>query len=140
MQVPFDTGAPAAVPCGRLARGSAHTPEPRRARPLGVNGGVAVEKNQPANLEVELSPAAAEGIYANLVLIAHSPSEVILDFARVLPNVPKARVYSRIVMTPQHAKSLLMALEQNLKAFEGQFGPIKLPGENDKGSALGFRS
>jgi hypothetical protein len=54
--------------------------------------------------------------------------------------VPKARVYSRIVMTPVHAKSLLMALEQNLKAFEGQFGPIKLPGENDKGSALGFRS
>jgi hypothetical protein len=98
-----------------------------------------VEKNQP-NLEVELTPQAAEGIYANLVLIAHSPSEVILDFARVLPNVPKARVYSRIVMTPVHAKSLLMALEQNLKAFEGQFGPIKLPGENDKGSALGFRS
>jgi hypothetical protein len=98
-----------------------------------------VEKNQP-QLEVELTPAAAEGIYSNLVLIAHSPSEVILDFARVLPNLPKARIYSRVIMTPQHAKSLLQALEQNLKNFESQFGPIKLPGVEDKNAPLGFRS
>jgi len=97
-----------------------------------------VEKNQP-QLEVELTPAAAEGIYSNLVLIAHSPSEVILDFARVLPNLPKARIYARVIMTPQHAKSLLQALEQNLKTFESQFGPIRLPGVDEK-SALGFRS
>ncbi len=98
-----------------------------------------MEKNQP-QLEVELTPAAAEGIYSNLVLIAHSPSEVILDFARVLPNLPKARIYSRVIMTPQHAKSLLQALEQNLKTFESQFGPIKLPGVDDKNTQLGFRS
>jgi hypothetical protein len=99
-----------------------------------------VEKNQP-QLEVELTPAAAEGIYSNLVLIAHSPSEVILDFARVLPNLPKARIYARVIMTPQHAKSLLQALEQNLKTFESQFGPIKLPGVDEKGNPpLGFRS
>lgn len=98
-----------------------------------------MEKNQP-QLEVELTPAAAEGIYSNLVLIAHSPSEVILDFARVLPNLPKARIYSRVIMTPQHAKSLLQALEQNLKTFESQFGPIKLPGVDDKNPPLGFRS
>jgi len=97
-----------------------------------------VEKNQP-QLEVELTPAAAEGIYSNLVLIAHSPSEVILDFARVLPNLPKARIYARVIMTPQHAKSLLQALEQNLKTFESQFGPIKLPGVDEK-NTLGFRS
>lgn len=98
-----------------------------------------MEKNQP-QLEVELTPAAAEGIYSNLVLIAHSPSEVILDFARVLPNLPKARIYARVIMTPQHAKSLLQALEQNLKTFESQFGPIKLPGTDDKNPPLGFRS
>jgi hypothetical protein len=100
-----------------------------------------VENNQP-QLEVELTPAAAEGIYSNLVLIAHSPSEVILDFARVLPNLPKARIYSRVIMTPQHAKSLLQALEQNLKTFESQFGAIKLPGGVDDKSTppLGFRS
>ncbi len=98
-----------------------------------------MEKNQP-QLEVELTPAAAEGIYSNLVLIAHSPSEVILDFARVLPNLPKARIYSRVIMTPQHAKSLLQALEQNLRTFESQFGPIKLPGVDEKNTPLGFRS
>jgi len=124
-------------PCG--ARGTHPSGAPFDPR-LGANRGVPVEKNQP-QLEVELTPAAAEGIYSNLVLIAHSPSEVILDFARVLPNLPKARIYSRVIMTPQHAKSLLQALEQNLKTFESQFGPIKLPGVDDKGTApLGFRS
>ena len=81
----------------------------------------------------------AEGIYSNLVFIAHSPSEVILDFARALPGLPKAKVYARVILTPQHAKSLLMALEQNLKNFETQFGPIKLPGDNTKPKELGFR-
>ncbi|NOT33409.1 MAG: DUF3467 domain-containing protein [Candidatus Eisenbacteria bacterium] len=96
-------------------------------------------ENHQTPIEVELGPAAAEGIYSNLVLIAHSASEVILDFARVLPGVPKARVYARVILTPQHAKSLLMTLEQNLKNYESQFGPIKLPG-NDKGRELGFKA
>ena len=101
-----------------------------------------MEKNQvqsQGQIQVELGEKEAEGIYSNVVFIAHSPSEVILDFARALPGLPKAKVYARVILTPQHAKSLLMALEQNLKALEGQFGPIKLPGDNDK-SALGFRS
>jgi hypothetical protein len=95
---------------------------------------------QPASLQIELSEREAEGIYSNLVLIAHSASEVILDFARALPGLPKAKVYARIIVTPQHAKSLLLTLEQNLKTYESQFGPIKLAGGDrpDKPS-LGFR-
>ena len=91
-------------------------------------------------LQVELGAQEAEGIYSNLVFIAHSASEVILDFARALPGLPKAKVYARVIVTPQHAKSLLMALEQNLKNFETQFGVIKLPGEPPRGKELGFKA
>jgi hypothetical protein len=94
--------------------------------------------NDQTPIEIELGPTAAEGTYSNLVFIAHSPSEVILDFARALPGLPKARVYARIIMTPQHAKSLLQALDQNLKGYETQHGPIKLPGEEKR--ELGFKS
>jgi hypothetical protein len=94
----------------------------------------------PQTLQIELSEKEAEGIYSNLVFIAHSASEVILDFARALPGLPKAKVYARVILTPQHAKSLLLALEQNLKNYEGQFGPIKIPGEPSRGKELGFKS
>jgi hypothetical protein len=97
-----------------------------------------VEKTQ-TPIEVELSEREAEGIYSNLVFIAHSASEVILDFARALPGLPKAKVYARVIVTPQHAKSLLLALEQNLKNYESQFGAIKLPGDS-RGKELGFKS
>jgi hypothetical protein len=73
------------------------------------------------------------------VFIAHSASEVILDFARALPGLPKAKVYARVIVTPQHAKSLLVALEQNIKAYESQFGPIKLPGDA-RPKEMGFKS
>ena len=99
-----------------------------------------MEKNQgpiQAPIEVELPPQQAEGIYSNLVFIAHSPSEVILDFARALPGLPKAKIYARVILTPQHAKSLLLALDQNLKAYESQHGAIKLPGDG-RGKELGF--
>src|SRR5437870_3880215 len=106
-----------------------------------VRGAMLVDnKNQP-QIEVELGAREAEGLYSNLVFIAHSPSEVILDFARALPGLPKAKVYARVILTPQHAKSLLLALEQNLKNFETQFGAIKLPGEiQPRGKELGFKS
>ncbi len=91
-------------------------------------------------IQVEVGEKEAEGIYSNVVFIAHSPSEIIFDFARLLPGLPKARVHARIIMTPQHAKSLLMALEQNLKGYEGQFGAIKLPGEPEPQKGLGFTS
>src|SRR5262245_36685937 len=92
-------------------------------------------------LEVGLNEREAEGIYSNLVFIAHSPSEVILDFARALPGLPKPRVFARVIMTPPHAKGLLAALEQNLGNYEKQFGAIQVPGaKSDKSEPIGFTS
>lgn len=77
-------------------------------------------------LAVEL-PANLEAVYSNFALITHSPSELVFDFARALPNVPKARVYARVLMTPLNAKLLLRALADNLQKFEAQFGEIAVP-------------
>ncbi len=82
-------------------------------------------KNQ---LNVELSEEIAQGTYSNLAIISHSSSEFILDFIRVMPGITKAKVKSRIVLTPEHAKRLLMALEDNVKKFEKTNGPIKISG------------
>jgi hypothetical protein len=87
----------------------------------------------PGTVQLELGEREAEGIYSNLCVISHSSSEVILDFARALPGTSKSRVYARIIMTPQHAKSLLQALGTNLAKFEEQFGPIPVPGSDTRG-------
>ena len=76
------------------------------------------------SLSIELSEEVAEGVYSNLVMISHSPEEFILDFIRVMPGVPKARVKSRIVVTPGHAKRLLAALADNIQRYEAQHGDI----------------
>lgn len=81
-------------------------------------------------INIELPPEL-EAIYANFAVISHSPSEVIIDFARILPNMPKAKVYARIVTTPLHAKLLLRALQQNVERYEAQFGEIHLPSGGD---------
>lgn len=78
-------------------------------------------------LQIELKEEVAEGIYANLAIIAHSSSEFVIDFVRMMPGVTKAKVKSRIVMTPEHAKRLAMALNDNIMRYEMQFGEIKLP-------------
>ena len=83
-------------------------------------------------MSIELGEKEAEGIYSNLCVISHSSSEVILDFARALPGVTKTRVYARILMTPQHAKSLLQALTTNLSKYEEQFGPIPALGPDGR--------
>src|SRR4030067_3317306 len=95
-----------------------------------------MEPKQQQQINVELTEKESEGIYSNLALITHSPSEIIIDFARVMPGVPKARVYARIVMTPAHAKLLLNALDDNLKKFESEFGTIRLLGK--EGKEIGF--
>ncbi|MEW6687057.1 MAG: DUF3467 domain-containing protein [Candidatus Edwardsbacteria bacterium] len=92
----------------------------------------------PPTLNIEISEKESEGIYSNLAFIAHSPSEFIIDFARVLPGLPKAKVYARIVMTPQHARLLLNALEENIKKYEAQFGKIKTFGPEEK-EEIGFQ-
>lgn len=84
------------------------------------------EQPQPVQINVEL-PGELEAVYANFAMITHSPSEVVIDFARILPNVPKAKVYARVIMTPINAKLLLRALTENLSKFEAQFGEIKTP-------------
>lgn len=76
-------------------------------------------------LNIELDDQTAEGIYSNLVMIAHSPEEFILDFIRVVPGVQKARVKSRIIVTPQHAKRLLRALAENIERYERAHGAIE---------------
>lgn len=92
-------------------------------------------------INIELGEKEAEGVYANLAMITHSPTEIIIDFARVMPRSPKARVQSRIIMTPMHAKLLYQALEQNLKKFEDQFGEIKMHGKpNHASKPIGFQA
>ncbi len=76
-------------------------------------------------INIELSEEIAEGVYSNLAMIAHSNSEFVIDFIRLMPGVPKAKVKSRIVITPEHAKRLLRALEDNIEKYEKTFGEIK---------------
>ena len=83
------------------------------------------DENQNKQINIELSEEIAEGEYANLAMIAHSNSEFVIDFIRLMPGVPKAKVKSRIVITPEHAKRLLGALEDNIRKFEEAHGPIK---------------
>ena len=81
---------------------------------------------QQMQINMEL-PGDLEAIYSNFALITHTPAEVIIDFARVLPNTPKAKIYARILMTPLSAKLLLRALGENVENYEKQFGEIKTP-------------
>lgn len=90
------------------------------------------KENKPNQLNIELSEETAEGIYANLAMIAHSSSEFVIDFIRLMPGLPKAKVKSRIVITPEHAKRLLHALEENIHKYENTFGPIKQTEEAPK--------
>lgn len=85
--------------------------------------------NKKQQLNIELPEDIAEGTYTNLAVISHSHSEFILDFVRMVPNVPKAKVQSRVIMTPENAKRLVHALTENIKKFEGQFGQVA--GGND---------
>lgn len=80
-------------------------------------------------INIELSEEIAEGEYANLAMIAHSNSEFVIDFIRLMPGLPKAKVKARVVITPEHAKRLLAALQDNLDRYERSFGPVKNQGE-----------
>jgi hypothetical protein len=74
---------------------------------------------------IELSEEVAQGIYSNLAMITHSSSEFVIDFVRIMPGIPKAQVKSRIILTPDHAKRLVAALEDNISKYEMVHGPIK---------------
>lgn len=90
-----------------------------------------MENLNPENqIQIELSDEMAEGIYSNLAIISHSASEFIVDFVRIMPGVAKAKVKSRIILTPEHAKRLLQALGDNIERFEQQNGIIRLNQED----------
>lgn len=82
------------------------------------------QKQQPGQINIELDEKTAEGTYSNLAIINHSASEFVVDFVSIMPGTPKAKVKSRIVLTPQHAKRLLKALGENIHRFETAHGAI----------------
>jgi len=89
-------------------------------------------------INIELGEKEAEGIYSNLAIINHTPAEFVLDFVRFFPGVPKAKVQARIIMTPQHAKSLARALQENIEKYEKSFDEIKVYGDQ-KSKEFGFK-
>jgi hypothetical protein len=80
-------------------------------------------------IDIELSEDMAEGVFSNLAIITHSNTEFVLDFIRVMPGVPKARVKSRIILTPEHAKRLVSAMLDNIEKYEAVNGRIKTQDE-----------
>lgn len=83
------------------------------------------KKQKAQQINIELNEEVAQGTYSNLAVITHSTSEFVVDFVRIMPGIPKANVKSRIILTPEHAKRLLLALQDNVAKFEAQHGPIK---------------
>jgi hypothetical protein len=81
--------------------------------------------NKQQEIKIELTPEIASGNYANLAVIAHTPNEFFLDFIAVSPNMPQARVNTRVIMTPENAKNLLFALRDNIQKYENTFGEIE---------------
>ena len=87
---------------------------------------------QQGQLQKELPQDVAQGEYANFAIITHSSSDFVVDFARVLPGVPKAQVKTRVILAPEHAKRLLGALQENIVRYEREFGPIKIPNQEPR--------
>ena len=87
-------------------------------------------------LNINLAPEVAEGSYSNLAIVAHSSSEFVVDFVRMMPGQKSANVQSRIIMTPENTKKLLFALQENIAKYEKQFGTIKLNGAPVPGSTI----
>jgi len=94
--------------------------------------------NQPQQIQINLDDKEAEGIYSNLAFCHLSPSEFILDFARIMPGAKRAKVHSRIILTPQAAKAVARLLQENVKRFEEQNGEIKMPGGGAQAAPIGF--
>ena len=88
-------------------------------------------KNQ-QGLQLDLPQDVAQGEYANFAIITHSSSDFILDFARMLPGIPKPRVNSRVILAPEHAKRLLLALQDNISKYERDYGRIEIPNQQPR--------
>ena len=90
------------------------------------------QNKQQGQFQMELPQDVAQGEYANFAIITHSSSDFILDFARMLPGVPKPMVKSRVILAPEHAKRLLMALQENILRYENEFGKIQIPNQEPR--------
>ena len=84
------------------------------------------EQSNMQKINIELDEKVSSGEYSNFVVVTHSPAEFVMDFTRILPGVPKAKVHSRIIMAPPHVKSFMMALKDNVNKFEKKYGEIKV--------------
>ena len=89
-------------------------------------------KPQGTQLQIEVAPEVAQGVYVNFALIAHSSSEFVVDLASMLPGLQKATVRTRAILSPEHAKRLAMALQENIARYERQFGKIQLPNQQPR--------
>ena len=87
---------------------------------------------QGQQLQIEVTPDVAHGVYANFAIISHTSSEFVVDLAAMMPGVPKATVRSRVILAPEHAKRLAMALQENIARYERQFGKIQLPNQQPR--------
>ncbi|MBR1402005.1 MAG: DUF3467 domain-containing protein [Prevotella sp.] len=90
------------------------------------------QNNKNNGLQLELPQNVSQGEYANFAIITHSSSDFVLDFARILPGVPKAQVKSRVILAPEHAKRLLRALQENIMRYEHEYGPIQIPNQEPR--------
>jgi len=90
------------------------------------------EKKDNKQVNIELPEELDQGVYSNLAIVNHSPTEFVVDFISMMPGMPKAKVKSRVVLTPQHAKRLIGALSENLKKYESNFGEIKDVGKQQQ--------
>ena len=94
------------------------------------------QSNQKGQLQIEVSPEMAQGVYSNFAIISHTSSEFVVDCTQMMPGVPKAIVRSRVILSPEHAKRLAMALQENIVKYEQEFGRIELPSRQGGGRAI----
>lgn len=90
------------------------------------------DQKQSMPLQMDIKPEIASGVYSNFALISHSHSDFVLDFARILPGMPKPEVCSRVILAPEHARRLLMALQENVLKYEREFGKIEIPSQESR--------
>lgn len=115
---------------------------PRYYQNLNATNKEITMSNQPAQqqqIQIKIDEKVGEGTYANFFVITNSPSEFIVDCGRILPGIPDARIYTRVLMTPSHAKQLMQLLEKNIETYENQFGEIKVQGQNEN-KHVGFKT
>ena len=98
------------------------------------------EQNKNKSLSIEIKPDIAKGVYSNLAIITHSQAEFVIDFASMLPGFAKPEILSRIVMNPENAKKLFLALQDNIVKYENQNGPIKVEQKMTAQFPLDFNS